>query len=920
MNGPEDHAITTPHFSRTNAGRGLVIFIAAACFLVAGILWCIEPWQRPGASCLASDEVLLAVASLALLAVVARFCFGRKPARGWLWAIAICICGFVLLGGLRLMFGHLALSQFETRLDREILNSEPYREESGKSLAERLVGTLEWLRVGVPDWLTRHVENRRFGVTPTTECLIASSRWPLRRALADSLIKDGTRANFLLREWKRLFPVITGADDTLEYRHDWMKRLDHQRGDVALGNDSRQAAIICMALIILTDPPEFEPWRTKVRDMMLGWNEPFSPVAEALWMRALDTLLALDPPESWAGLTQRMLANKENLYHAMSAPVRGIAEHFGALALEFAEFERHNQTEHGFALWQCLGDSLKHWPDRFNESEAETIRNWRRDVLFRWLMDHGRGTREELSNTRGRVLLALTPQQQNQLAASAAEWARKACEEVASAVKGSDLSGSRPFNIVHLIYPYLTEQQQAELGCLLIPVMLNPELFQRRWKLDSVRFDLNWTELLWKIRPLMNEEQRCVLQGELSPLMANLSLGDFSSALLLCMDAWSDKPALTPEKWLALAWHIRRGWRIVPKGTQVESLNRFADGRLPIPQPADHAIESLVRILDSACAHGGMGFSSKLHQGLQGIDAPTASTRVVAYFSQARLSQWRSSGLLGLHPVAELLKMELCMRGLLTLDPKRMSVLKEIARNRSDSLAWEFGAWLNRTNHAANPLMEILKEPRTAAQETVRWLDDETKSWALFELIKLVEKSPPDAAVIRAIWDALRQRSLQGGNTGRARVFGMLMRLAPGLPHDEQMAMRRDFLSASYAKGFRSIAFNNGEVWGIPWNPLDYPGGGLGIPWEEDELSARLSWSSNFERLTHLNPEEPTHLHSSSAFRYLALGVFPRHERINPVNSQLERREMHPLTAPFEPTPWQKARELHLRRPDLRVR
>jgi len=94
----------------------------------------------------------------------------------------------------------------------------------------------------------------------------------------------------------------------------------------------------------------------------------------------------------------------------------------------------------------------------------------------------------------------------------------------------------------------------------------------------------------------------------------------------------------------------------------------------------------------------------------------------------------------------------------------------------------------------------------------------------------------------------------------------------------------------------------------------------VGIPWEEDKLSAKLFWSSNFGRLISLYPDEPTHLHASSAFRYIALGVFPRFERINPVNSRFERLDMPPLSAPLEPTPWQKARELHLRRPDLDVR
>jgi hypothetical protein len=80
-----------------------------------------------------------------------------------------------------------------------------------------------------------------------------------------------------------------------------------------------------------------------------------------------------------------------------------------------------------------------------------------------------------------------------------------------------------------------------------------------------------------------------------------------------------------------------------------------------------------------------------------------------------------------------------------------------------------------------------------------------------------------------------------------------------------------------------------------------------------------MSWSSHFERLTRVNPEEPADMHAGSAFRYLALGVFPRY-RFDLRKQRSEHGPMPPLSAPFEKSPWQKARELHQRRPDLEIR
>jgi hypothetical protein len=420
----------------------------------------------------------------------------------------------------------------------------------------------------------------------------------------------------------------------------------------------------------------------------------------------------------------------------------------------------------------------------------------------------------------------------------------------------------------------------------------------------------------------MNAEERGALHLALIPLMANLSPGRHSSAVLLCMDAWSETPVLKPEKWLASAWHNRLGWRIVPASTPIESLDPFDGGPLSIPPVADQAVETLARLVDEASATGTTGFMGRLHQGLNGVESTTPSSKFLSYFSERQIRNWESSGVLGSHPPTDLLRMELYLRGLCKLDDKGMHDLKELAANRTMPFSSEFGHLLYRTENPSNPWSDALQDPQKAAHEAVQWIGHlRFHSLSLNDLVFWVEKSPPDEAVVRAVWDALRQRSHSARSEDKPEIFGTLFRLSPMLPRDERLAMRRDFLAAHRNEESHSRAFNDGDGYDgdIYGDPLEYPGGGTGIPWEDDELSANLSLSSNIGRLTHLVPPEPTAMHSNSAFRFLALGVFPTH-KINPLTSELERHEMPPLSMPFEPSPWQRARELHLRRPDLDVR
>jgi hypothetical protein len=198
-------------------------------------------------------------------------------------------------------------------------------------------------------------------------------------------------------------------------------------------------------------------------------------------------------------------------------------------------------------------------------------------------------------------------------------------------------------------------------------------------------------------------------------------------------------------------------------------------------------------------------------------------------------------------------------------------------------------------------------------------------------LILTIERSSPDDEVIRAGWDALRARSYDGEN--RPEVFGALFRLSLRVPESERIAMRREHMDTN--PGWRILLPTNDLGYhstvayyvsisraspnypmGYDPNALAHPGGGIGIAWENDALFARTSWRTAVDRQLYSDPMVETSSHRHELFAYLAHGA----DLDNQIARWNHPYRHPPLTAPFPPTPSQKARALHGRRPDLEYR
>jgi hypothetical protein len=180
---------------------------------------------------------------------------------------------------------------------------------------------------------------------------------------------------------------------------------------------------------------------------------------------------------------------------------------------------------------------------------------------------------------------------------------------------------------------------------------------------------------------------------------------------------------------------------------------------------------------------------------------------------------------------------------------------------------------------------------------------------------------------VAAIWRELLKLAETSESDHKPRIHGALFHLAPLVSANERLAMRRDFLEYFRKTPLPIDKWPDKVMNDIRQSWYFHPKG-EGIPWEDDSLSAALSWSSDVGRQIDLTPENGVAEKFTGVFSYLAQamvsytdegipGIWLNH---NPVNEPLPKFvwKRQPLHLPFEPTPWQQARDLHLRRPDLR--
>jgi hypothetical protein len=286
---------------------------------------------------------------------------------------------------------------------------------------------------------------------------------------------------------------------------------------------------------------------------------------------------------------------------------------------------------------------------------------------------------------------------------------------------------------------------------------------------------------------------------------------------------------------------------------------------------------------------------------------------------------------LGMHSGAnpewlrKVLKTELAEMGLCPIHGEITDFLMDRARSRKFSR----GAFLYQPEMSDRFWSEVLKNPQRAAHEVGECFGQTFNDEILNSLILAIERSSPGDEVIRAVWDALRARSYDGEN--RRKVFGALFRISHRVEEGERWAMRRDYVDASHGgwipddqqdAGYHStvahyVSISSASpIMSHDPNPLAYPGGGIGIPWEDDALSAGESWRTMVDRQLYRQPVVNASFYRSEVFAYLSQGF----DTDNQIGGWNQPRRDFPLVSPFPHTPWQRARALYGKLPDLDFR
>jgi hypothetical protein len=885
---------------------------AFATLIIGSMLRGVEPWMLPQSLWRTEQWIWLAMASaggFGFTVFMISLGSGRDRLRLAVLAMAISVS---IAGGMRWVGGEFALNRFfnsEELHGTAAIRPDPF--------SERLVKWLEDKKIAVPAWLqTRATNHRAVADPPRMHRLVSYSRWPVRRKFVRRMMTDDTRALYLVENWDECFPAVTGADVDLDHRRELMEMFREFRTNPSLSKNSRQAATLWLGLVFLTDPMEFANWREPIRDAMLEIPEPIQAQHHDCWMRVLDTLLAYDPPASWPAATQALASHPTTLRRAVRERVRGVMSHFDAIVREFDASERSADWSGAFALWQDTGRWLAAYP---GTAEEDRVRQWRRTKMFQWLTTDGLGTQwnrlfhnqEILVNLTNEDVVDFTAEQESVLYAKACDWADQAVSlsEKATATSGQD-EAHVALEHVRVLHPFLSSAHRKNLIRRITPALVRPAIYTSctnpKSKLPNFVTCLRCRRFIERSWHEISPEHLKSMARNLRPLLNPRGSGSW----LLCFDAWSDTPEFSDEEWLLHAIAFDWTWRLMPPDTPKYLVEIIPYTRLPVPPAKDEVVRKVIADLKAAMVAGSGGLAS-LHP-----DHPLP-TAVISNLLRIR-DVYRKSAEPESPDFETLMRMELYLLGLIKADDGLLAALSRRARED-----YHFHRALLQSQPDYPDLWsEVLKSPSEARRcllDLIGLADDER----LRSLLSSAVKSLPAYDGVLAMWQELRKLSDPAAYGNKPQIYGALFQLAPRVPVKEQLAMRRGFLEYFRKTPIPTNQWPDKVMYDIRQHRY-FLHDSESIPWEDDSLSAALSWSSDVGRQVDQIPEDGVAENSTGVFSYLAQAMisydYDGHARVwmnhEPVPQTVWKRQ--PLHPPFAPTPWQQARDLHLRRPDLR--
>lgn len=829
-------------------------------------LWAVEAWFRPAWCCRVPEWVWLA-GCLTAAGTLAWLGARRRPV-GLLAALP--------------MARWLAvwISAAIIRADFTVCTENIYNDGMGFSPESQLESCLDFspacrrllaVYLGVP---------KDMGM-PSCFDMVACSRPETRRKfIALSLAKPDAVRGFA-HHGARLFASSVGQDVDCAFRRaiaaDLTGLLDHP----ASGSDTRAMAAMWLGMVFLTDPKEFAHLRLPAREGMLACDDPPYCRFGDQWMRTLDCLLAYDPPGSWDSLAAGFARNPKLLSRAVRERVRGTLVSLEAIRHETARRTQAGEWEGAIALWVETGRLLAAWPD---DLRREEIGVWRREVLSGWL-ESGRLGQDEAFEQAFRLLdrLPEDPLVEPEPAGREAAF-HKALQLLEPLSSGA-------VNLDH-IDDYWRIHRQVEIANGLLP-FLDPDQRRHVVRTAAAFWVLPTPDSGAKGRSHFDWCYNC--RDKLGTHWNDLDENHRTMARRSFKAYWEHNgstgitvqtPGLTPEdgilddvEWLltALAGYLVRAIdpHTTPPGLEMAARERLAaalEAGVAAALSADPSAWWDKIIEGLRTCRGGKPFPAKLEQSLLS--------------RMPGRKQIQVSGFDGLAWIQQLLEERMPSR--FPKDPPP-----------------EVAAWSK-----PGAVREALAAAFTRQQSLIR------------ELMDKAEKHPPHKAVLAAAWDDLTVWSRQGPLPSRIAAYGGLFRLAPQMPAAGRSAMRESFL-----RFFRRhlVAHQDWPGWMLESATTpESARGGLGIPWEDDALSAALSWWSEIGEETYPMRQRDAAASATGAFSYIAQAYmdfegFSGRRGAPGIDQVIRAREWprSPSPVPFPPTPWQRARALHEARPEL---
>lgn len=389
---------TTAYKPNLPALRRILSILAVVFAVPTLFFWSQEIWQRPVVLLRVDERWLFNVSAGGMLFAVIAWPGRRR--RGFWWKRAV-------LGGV-IIASTMGAAYFTGR-DSAVEDLKQHRALTGSNefiwppTDQRLAWLLpvrEWLEdrgVPVPTG-HRAADPVPYSISEEPiEHLVETSRWQVRHEFMRDMMRDENRAAYLVYEWHRWFPAVTGQDVTLARRSEMIEWLETLADDSSAAKTSRDAATFWIGLIVLTDVDAFAYWRVLVRDAMLACDDPPMCHSGDVWIRVLDVLLAFDSRDETVALTRKLLREPTLLRRALRERVRGMAGHMQPIMDEIERQDALGIVDVPMAMWVDLRHLADHQPD---SPERTEVRQRLRGLIAVWLVEDAVRVRKRFGSDR----------------------------------------------------------------------------------------------------------------------------------------------------------------------------------------------------------------------------------------------------------------------------------------------------------------------------------------------------------------------------------------------------------------------------------------------------------------------------------------------------------------------------------------